>query len=95
MSELSFSISLDYALESIRTSPIDPGPISSVNQIVHPPRRAARFHPAEIGFAFAKQTGKLFALDGDGGEPAFASRRVENAADGVEFAEVKCENLQH
>ena len=30
-----------------------------------------------------------------GGDPAFPSRRVENAADGVEFAEVKCENLHY
>ncbi len=62
-------------------------------QIVDPSRGAAGLHDDEVGFAVLEDAGEVFSRGGCGEKLRFASFGVEEAANGVEFAEVQCENL--
>jgi hypothetical protein len=62
-------------------------------QVIDPPRRSTGFHDNEVSLAVAKELREVLAFGGRRDKLATSSLGVKVAGDGVEFAEVQCENL--
>ena len=60
---------------------------------IDPARGATGFHDAEVNFVAFEDSGEVCWVSCRGYEPVLASRGIKEAAHGVEFAEVKSENL--
>ncbi|TWU10273.1 hypothetical protein Pla52o_57290 [Novipirellula galeiformis] len=65
----------------------------TLSQVIDPARRATSFHDDEVSFRILEDTGDGFPVGGRGEELGFSGFGVEEAGNGVEFAEVQCENL--
>ena len=64
-----------------------------LSEVVDPARGAAGLHDDEVDFLAFEDGGEVSRVGCRGEEPVLASSGVKEAAHGVEFAEVKSENI--